>query len=167
MRIRTIADSRYAFVGVIVAVMSMLVSTASTAACWSGAEIRAQKVLELRMMLMVGALQCGFDPALEVRENYNRFVIALAGPIRSQEQLVARRLGRGFDAHKTRVANSYSTVDGQVAFCGRASTVARDAVLLQPTQLASFADAQIEPPRIEMAKCPVVARSTKKKRRRN
>jgi hypothetical protein len=129
-------------------------ATGASARCWSTAEVRAQKVLELRTMMMVGALQCGFDPTLQVRENHNLFVRNLRTTIQAQELMVKRRFGAGFDRHKTRMANAYSTVEGQVAFCQQVSGLAREAAALKAADLPSYADNRIEKTRIVLAPCP-------------
>lgn len=102
-------------------------------------EIGANQIWSLRAALNVAALQCQFSPFLRTVPRYNAMIKQHAKEFgRAQAVLGAyfRRTGgpgaaSALDRYNTRLYQSYTTLDAQLAFCNAASSAGRD-VLLQP-----------------------------------
>ena len=103
------------------------------------AEAKANAVWNLRAALNVAALQCQFSPFLRTVPRYNALLKQHGKELaRSQLALAAyfkRKGGAGaasaFDRFNTRLYQSWSTIDAQLAFCRAASSAGFD-VLAQP-----------------------------------
>lgn len=102
-------------------------------------EVAANQVWSLRAALNVAALQCQFSPFLRTVPRYNAMIKQHAKEFaRAQTVLGAyfRRTGgktaaSALDRYNTRLYQSYTTLDAQLAFCNAASAAGRD-VLTQP-----------------------------------
>lgn len=103
------------------------------------AEAAANQVWSLRAALNVAALQCQFSPFLRTVPHYNALIKQHAKEFtRAQAALggyFRRTAGKGaanaLDRYNTRLYQSYTTLDAQLAFCDAASAIGRD-VLTQP-----------------------------------
>jgi len=140
----------------------VLASPAAAAPCWPKAEATAQRVLEMQTMLNVAGLQCRYDATLQVLDNYNSFIRQVRPQFMSQLKVLETRFrrtnGRGWqgalDRHRTKIFNSYSTVNDQVPFCVRSSELLREAVTIKPVELPKFADAKMATTNVVLTTCP-------------
>lgn len=109
------------------------------AACWNAEEASAATVRELQSMLMVAALRCQVSGHAMMAE-YNQFVVANRGAIGAMnDKLKAhfiRTMGpvagqRGYDSFTTSMANGYGAAASGGEVCGAASSLAREASLME------------------------------------
>ena len=102
-------------------------------------ETAANQVWSLRAALNVAALQCQFSPFLRTVPRYNALIKQHAKELTRVQAMLAgyfRRKGgpaaaSALDRYNTRLYQSYTTLDAQLAFCDAASIAGRD-VLMQP-----------------------------------
>jgi hypothetical protein len=135
---------------------------AQAAPCWPRAEATAQRVLELQTMLNVAGLQCRYDSSLKVLDNYNQFIRQVRPQFLSQLKVLESRFrrtnGRGWqgalDKHRTKVFNTYSTVNDQVPFCVRSAEILNEAVVIKSAELTKFADTKMATTNVAVTACP-------------
>lgn len=133
--------------------------------CWSTREATAQRVLELQTMLNVAGLQCRYDPTLKVLDNYNQFIRNVRPQFLSQLKVLETRFKRtggrswqnALDKHRTKLFNSYSTVNDQVPFCLKSAEILLQASVLPAGELSKFADRTMALTNFQLNNCPVTA----------
>jgi hypothetical protein len=116
-----------------------------------GAEQGSHNVWSLRAALNVAALQCQFSPYFASVWNYNQLLKhhsaelekSRLGVIAHFKRLDGARAPKSFDQYNTRVYNSFSTLDAQMAFCTKASQLGKQALMLKKGDLATFANTQL------------------------
>lgn len=110
------------------------------------AEMRAHQVWSLRAALNVAALQCQFSPFLRTVKNYNQMLphhsAELAAALKTINSHFVRHDGakaarQTFDQYTTRTYNSFSTLEGQLGFCHKASEIGWEAL---DAKKGSYAD---------------------------
>ncbi len=112
-------------------------------------EQKAALLWNLRSGLNVAALQCGFEPALRVLENYNSMLINHREELQSSyDSLIgyfnrttkSAKLGQtAIDKFGTRNYSSFSAVSGQLAFCTVAARISNAGIFAPRGQLAKVA----------------------------
>lgn len=154
-------------------VLALTAGAAHAAPCWHKAEATAQRVLELQTMLNVAGLQCRYDASLKVLDNYNQFIRVVRPQFVSELKVLEGRFrrtnGRGWqnalDRHRTKIFNSYSTVNDQVPFCQRSAALLTEAVAIKSTDLRSFADAKMVETNTPLTACPAAPRKAVAKKK--
>jgi hypothetical protein len=125
------------------------------------AETRAHQVWSLRAALNVAALQCQFSPFLRTVKNYNQMLphhsAELASALKTINGHFVRHDGtktarQTFDQYTTRTYNSFSTLEGQLGFCQKASDVGWEALDVKKGTYADLAAARL--PEIRQAMIP-------------
>ncbi len=125
------------------------------------AETRAHQVWSLRAALNVAALQCQFSPFLRTVKNYNQILphhsAELAAALKTINSHFVRHDGtktarQTFDQYTTRTYNSFSTLEGQLGFCQKASDVGWEALDVKKGAYADLAAARL--PEIRQAMIP-------------
>lgn len=125
------------------------------------AETRAHQVWSLRAALNVAALQCQFSPFLRTVKNYNQILphhsAELAAALKTINSHFVRHDGakaarQTFDQYTTRTYNSFSTLEGQLGFCQKASDVGWEALDMKKGAYADLAAARL--PEIRQAMIP-------------
>jgi hypothetical protein len=157
-----------------------IVVTADMAAAQSMtvAETKAEALWKMRAALNVAALQCQYNPALKVVDNYNQFIkthkAELDSALMTIEGHYRRRYGKAwaghFDRYNTRNYNSFSATGVQVAYCDKMGGVGSQALALAPGALTQYAVTTVPEIRaIFPQPAPVVkvaAKSTAKKKKK-
>lgn len=125
------------------------------------AELRAHQVWSLRAALNVAALQCQFSPFLRTVKNYNQMLphhsAELASALKTINGHFVRQDGaktarQTFDQYTTRTYNSFSTLEGQLGFCQKASEIGWEALDAKKGAYADLAAARL--PEIRQAMIP-------------
>ena len=125
------------------------------------AEVRAHQVWSLRAALNVAALQCQFSPFLRTVKNYNQMLphhsAELAAALKTINSHFVRHDGakaarQTFDQYTTRTYNSFSTLEGQLGFCQKASEVGWEALDAKKGDYADLAATRL--PEIRQAMIP-------------
>lgn len=128
-------------------------------------EERAHQVWSLRAALNVAALQCQFSPFLRTVKNYNQLLPYHAGEFASALKTLnnhftrhdgpnARTVRQVFDQYTTRTYNSFSTLEAQLGFCGKASDISWEALKTSRGSFGELAAARL--PEIRSSLIPVV-----------
>ena len=124
-------------------------------------EAVADSIWKLRAGLNVAALQCQFSPFLQTVPTYNALLRQhsdeMADAFKSMTGYFIRlqkgRAGeRAFDTYATRTNQSWSTFDGQVAFCEEAAQVGKRALAVPKGKLGEFAGVELEKFRTSLQK---------------
>jgi hypothetical protein len=135
-------------------------------------EIKAEAVWKMRAALNVAALQCQYDPALKVVDNYNQFVRRHSSELESarttMEGNYRRRFGKSwagqFDRYNTRNYNSFSATGAQVAYCTKMGEVGTKTLAMDPGTLAPYAETTVPEIRAIFPQPAPVIKSTPSKK---
>jgi hypothetical protein len=154
-----------------VCLAAMIISTPpSIAQSMTATETKAEAVWQMRAALNVAALQCQYDPALKVVDNYNQFTARhkaeLEASRTTMEGNYRRRYGKAwagqFDRYNTRNYNSFSATRFQVAYCNKMGEVGAKTVAMDAGTLASYAQTTVPEIRAIFPQAePVAKKSTK------
>jgi hypothetical protein len=114
-------------------------------------ETKAEAVWKIRAALNVAALQCQYDPALKVVDNYNQFVKRHHDELESarttMEGNYRRRFGKAwagqFDRYNTRTYNSFSATSVQVAYCTKMGEVGAKSLAMEAGTLTAYAETTV------------------------
>lgn len=139
-------------------------------------EARAEAVWKLRAGLNVAALQCQYDPALNMVDNYNQFLKlqkpSLDAARNKFEGYYKRRYGGGwaaqFDRTNTKLYNGFSATHTQVAFCTKMAEIgplANKSTVLDDFAMASMPDIEAIFPKATPSAPAVKKYKSKKKSR--
>ncbi len=128
-------------------VATIITADAAMAQSMTATETRAEALWKMRAALNVAALQCQYDPALKVVDNYNQFIKLhkdeLDSARSSMEGHYRRRYGKAwagqFDRYNTRNYNSFSATSVQVAYCNKMGEVGTQSLALAAGTLAPYA----------------------------
>ena len=124
-------------------------------------EANANDIWTLRAGLNVAALQCQFSPFLQTVPTYNALLRQhsdeMADAFKSMTGYFIRlqkgRAGeRAFDTYATRTNQSWSTFDGQIAFCEEAANVGKRALAVPKGKLGEFATTELANFRASLAR---------------
>jgi hypothetical protein len=126
---------------------TLLFSDAALSQSMTPPESNAEAVWKMRAALNVGALQCQYDPALKVVDNYNQFIkqhkAGLETARTTMEGYYRRRYGKAwagqFDRYNTKTYNSFSATGVQVAYCNKMGDVGTKALALSADALTPYA----------------------------
>ncbi len=113
------------------------------------AEVRAVQTWHLRSALNLAALQCQFEPALRVTDNYNAMLgnhkaelavtfTALTNYFKRTKKPL-RAAQSALDSFNTKIISSYSTVRGQLGFCETAGRIGKRALFTPKGSLGTLA----------------------------
>jgi hypothetical protein len=116
-------------------------------------EQKAALVWNMRSGLNVAALQCGFEPTLQVLENYNAMLTnhrdelqasfnALSGYFKRMNKTV-KGGQNALDTYGTRTYSSFSAVGGQLNFCLAAGRISKLALSTPRGQLVTLAQERL------------------------
>ena len=113
------------------------------------AEVRANHVWHLRSALNLAALQCQFEPALRVTDNYNAMLgnhkaelattFATLTNYFKRTKKPLRAAQSALDTFNTKIISSYSTVRGQLGFCETAGRIGKRALFTPKGSLGTLA----------------------------
>jgi hypothetical protein len=125
----------------------LLISEPLAAQSMTATETKAEALWKMRAALNVAALQCQYDPALKVVDNYNQFVKRHSTELESaraaMEGNYRRRFGKAwagqFDRYNTRNYNSFSATGVQVAYCNKMGEVGTKSLAMEPGTLTAYA----------------------------
>ena len=129
-------------------------NAALTVPCWETGELPAARLHDFKTMLLVGALKCR-DRAPGSLEGYNQFVSQKRSLIISSIHVVKARFIRdggmtagvnGFTDYETGLANHYSAMAHDDAFCGQVGTYARLAASASDEDIGVLAGAVAREP---------------------
>ncbi len=116
-------------------------------------EQKAALTWNMRSGLNVAALQCGFEPTLQVLENYNAMLTnhrdelqasfnSLSGYFKRTNRTV-KGGQNALDSYGTRTYSSFSAVGGQLNFCLAAGRISKLALSTPRGQLATLAQERV------------------------
>jgi hypothetical protein len=126
---------------------TFFISDAAPAQTMTAAETTAEALWKMRAALNVAALQCQYDPALKVVDNYNLFIKLHKEELESartaMEGSFRRHYGKAwagqFDRYNTRTYNSFSATGVQVAYCNKMGEVGSKSLAMAPGTLSPYA----------------------------
>jgi hypothetical protein len=126
---------------------------------FAGTEQAAHEIWSLRAALNVAALQCQFSPYFATVWNYNQLLKhhsaelekSRLGVIAHFKRLDGAKAPKSFDQYNTRVYNSFSTLDAQMAFCTKASEIGKQALMLKKGDLGGFSGTRLSSIRASMS----------------
>jgi hypothetical protein len=129
----------------------MLMSEPLMAQSMTATETKAEALWKMRAALNVAALQCQYDPALKVVDNYNQFVKRHSRELDSARTIMEgnyrRRFGKSwagqFDRYNTRTYNSFSATGVQVAYCNKMGEVGAKSLAMEPGTLTPYAETTV------------------------
>jgi hypothetical protein len=117
------------------------------------AELKAALVWNMRSGRNVAALQCGFEPTLQVLENYNAMLTNHRDELQSSFNALSgyfKRINKtvkggqtALDTYGTRTYSSFSAVGGQLNFCLAAGRLSKLALTAPRGQLAALAQERL------------------------
>lgn len=153
--------------------LALSCSVFSPAAHTAPLDIKAAQALwSMRAALNVAALQCQFDPTLNVIDNYKHFLQDHSVLLKQVQTMMTNWKKGGFDHYTTELYNSFSSVNEQRPFCTMASQVGGEAVQMTDEDLPEMAMknmpsiiAIFPPPPVQTA-TKIPSKSKRKSRRR-